>query len=196
MMYLFTNIIFVCCPKFVFQVILFLLLSCYVFFPPIRTYIYLTFAVFCIWTFFRDPFQLPPQANLRSVAAEFRKKLLNGNTSDHLLFLEIFKEWQVTRNNIKDFLLFWHFWHTIKLHNIFTHIFASRNLFSAFKVFRFLSNKLQPSLATFVCFKFFSCILLGVPVVHVVSLTFAAQTFHQAVVQKEKHPDADKIFNL
>lgn len=42
----------------------------------------------------KDPFQLPPQANLKSWAAEKRKILIDGVMSDHVLYLEVFRKWQ------------------------------------------------------------------------------------------------------
>ncbi|CAH2006694.1 unnamed protein product [Acanthoscelides obtectus] len=42
----------------------------------------------------KDPFQLPPQANLKTHAAEKRKELIQDITSDHVLYLQVFKKWQ------------------------------------------------------------------------------------------------------
>lgn len=42
----------------------------------------------------KDPFQLPPQANLRTMAAEKRKALTDGVLSDHLILLRAFDQWQ------------------------------------------------------------------------------------------------------
>lgn len=44
---------------------------------------------------FRDPFQLPPQANLRTQAAEKRKMLMADTLSDHMVYLKAFIKWQV-----------------------------------------------------------------------------------------------------
>lgn len=44
--------------------------------------------------YFRDPFQMPPQANLRSCAGERRKSLIYDVPSDHLIFLKAFIKWQ------------------------------------------------------------------------------------------------------
>lgn len=43
---------------------------------------------------YKDPFQLPPQANLRTKAAERRKSLTNDVLSDHLIYIKAFTEWQ------------------------------------------------------------------------------------------------------
>ncbi|KAJ8967966.1 hypothetical protein NQ317_007324 [Molorchus minor] len=53
----------------------------------------------------KDPFQLPPQANLKTKAAEKRKELLEGVMSDHLLYLMVFKKWQEEAHNgrLNDF---------------------------------------------------------------------------------------------
>ncbi|XP_057659878.1 3'-5' RNA helicase YTHDC2-like [Diorhabda carinulata] len=53
----------------------------------------------------KDPFQLPPQANLKSVAASKRKNLINGVLSDHVLYLQVFKKWQEmsTSGNVTRF---------------------------------------------------------------------------------------------
>ncbi|XP_008198758.1 3'-5' RNA helicase YTHDC2 isoform X2 [Tribolium castaneum] len=42
----------------------------------------------------KDPFQLPPQANLRSFAAEKRKSLTANTYSDHMVYLKAFIKWQ------------------------------------------------------------------------------------------------------
>ncbi|XP_028143428.1 ATP-dependent DNA/RNA helicase DHX36 isoform X2 [Diabrotica virgifera virgifera] len=42
----------------------------------------------------KDPFQLPPQANLKTMAAGKRKELINGVLSDHLLYLELFRKFE------------------------------------------------------------------------------------------------------
>ncbi|XP_044262840.1 3'-5' RNA helicase YTHDC2-like [Tribolium madens] len=42
----------------------------------------------------KDPFQLPPQANLRSCAAERRKSLMANTFSDHMVYLKAFIKWQ------------------------------------------------------------------------------------------------------
>ncbi|CAG9865213.1 unnamed protein product [Phyllotreta striolata] len=42
----------------------------------------------------KDPFQLPPQANLKTWAAEKRRSLIDGVLSDHVLYLELFAKWQ------------------------------------------------------------------------------------------------------
>lgn len=45
--------------------------------------------------FCRDPFQLPPQANLKSLAAAKRRELIDGVVSDHAVYLVVFQRWQV-----------------------------------------------------------------------------------------------------
>ncbi|KAJ8937482.1 hypothetical protein NQ314_011872 [Rhamnusium bicolor] len=47
----------------------------------------------------KDPFQLPPQANLKNLAADRRRELLEGVMSDHLLYLMVFKKWQEESHN-------------------------------------------------------------------------------------------------
>nr|CAH7744575.1 unnamed protein product [Callosobruchus chinensis] len=47
----------------------------------------------------KDPFQLPPQANLRTHAAERRKELIEDILSDHVLYLQVFKKWQESSLN-------------------------------------------------------------------------------------------------
>jgi hypothetical protein len=42
----------------------------------------------------KDPFQLPPQANLRTCAAEKRKSLMASTFSDHMVYLKAFIKWQ------------------------------------------------------------------------------------------------------
>ncbi|XP_076259588.1 3'-5' RNA helicase YTHDC2-like isoform X1 [Rhynchophorus ferrugineus] len=42
----------------------------------------------------KDPFQLPPQANLRSAAAAKRYELISGVMSDHIVYLRVFDRWQ------------------------------------------------------------------------------------------------------
>ncbi|CAG9827692.1 unnamed protein product [Diabrotica balteata] len=42
----------------------------------------------------KDPFQLPPQAHLKTQAAGKRKELINGVLSDHLLYLELFRKFE------------------------------------------------------------------------------------------------------
>ncbi|RZB45728.1 ATP-dependent RNA helicase YTHDC2 [Asbolus verrucosus] len=42
----------------------------------------------------KDPFQLPPQANLRTCAAEKRKSLMANTFSDHMVYLKAFIKWQ------------------------------------------------------------------------------------------------------
>ena len=44
--------------------------------------------------FFRDPFQLPAQANLRTYAADKRKSLMANTYSDHMVYLKAFIKWQ------------------------------------------------------------------------------------------------------
>ncbi|XP_050304202.1 3'-5' RNA helicase YTHDC2-like isoform X2 [Anthonomus grandis grandis] len=53
----------------------------------------------------RDPFQLPPQANLKTVAAAKRRELLGSVPSDHAIYLLVFQKWQdeVTRGRSKQF---------------------------------------------------------------------------------------------
>jgi hypothetical protein len=48
----------------------------------------------CGFCGFRDPFQLPPQANLRTCAAEKRKSLMASTFSDHMVYLKAFIKWQ------------------------------------------------------------------------------------------------------
>ncbi|KAJ8954936.1 hypothetical protein NQ318_000366 [Aromia moschata] len=47
----------------------------------------------------KDPFQLPPQANLKNKAADRRRELLDGVMSDHLLYIMVFKKWQDEAHN-------------------------------------------------------------------------------------------------
>ncbi|XP_060527007.1 ATP-dependent DNA/RNA helicase DHX36-like isoform X1 [Cylas formicarius] len=42
----------------------------------------------------RDPFQLPPQANLKSLAQARRRELTENVPSDHLMYLRVFQRWQ------------------------------------------------------------------------------------------------------
>ncbi|ENN76424.1 hypothetical protein YQE_07085, partial [Dendroctonus ponderosae] len=42
----------------------------------------------------KDPFQLPPQANLKTVAAAKRRELIDGVPSDHSVYLLVFHKWQ------------------------------------------------------------------------------------------------------
>ncbi|CAH0552749.1 unnamed protein product [Brassicogethes aeneus] len=42
----------------------------------------------------KDPFQLPPQANLKVAAAEKRRALIEDVPSDHLIYLKAFLKWQ------------------------------------------------------------------------------------------------------
>ncbi|KAH1005994.1 hypothetical protein HUJ04_006881 [Dendroctonus ponderosae] len=53
----------------------------------------------------KDPFQLPPQANLKTVAAAKRRELIDGVPSDHSVYLLVFHKWQseVSRGRSKQF---------------------------------------------------------------------------------------------
>ncbi|XP_066149688.1 3'-5' RNA helicase YTHDC2-like isoform X1 [Euwallacea fornicatus] len=53
----------------------------------------------------KDPFQLPPQANLRTAAAAKRRELLNGVAGDHAIYLLVFQRWQdeMTKGRSRQF---------------------------------------------------------------------------------------------
>ncbi|KAL1505238.1 hypothetical protein ABEB36_004845 [Hypothenemus hampei] len=53
----------------------------------------------------KDPFQLPPQANLKTLAMAKRQELINDVPSDHSVYLLVFQKWQdaVVRGRSKQF---------------------------------------------------------------------------------------------
>lgn len=53
----------------------------------------------------KDPFQLPPQANLKVAAAAKRRELIGSVMSDHIVYLKVFERWQneTANGNAKKF---------------------------------------------------------------------------------------------